>query len=546
MSFPAMPTQQSAPGSAVSFTVKASDPEPGEPVSYAATGLPYGLSIDAATGLISGTVGSLISNTIVTLTATDGTGSSATVSFLWRIENTITVTAPGTESVAADATVNVPVSATDSAPGATLSFSAAGLPSGLSIDPASGAITGSTTLAGDYPVTVTATDEFASTGSATIDLDVTGKITITSPGNLVTTAGQAAQVPFTARDTADNVTAYYTLAGAPPGISVSLALGSTDAWQSPTLTGFAAPAGTYHVTLTADGASTGTASVSFTWTVKAAASTGPKGPVRLNLGGKCLDDTGNKSTNGNKIQIWACNGGAGQNWTYAQDGTLRINGKCLDAAGNGTKVGTKLQLWSCLNHTNQVWTAAYAAELAGAQSGLCLADPAASTKNGTQVTLGQCQKGTSVEWTLPAGELLSGVPGKCVTDAGGASASGTAIVIEPCANSAAQRWTFEPDGTLRILGKCLSTPVMNPGALAVLEPCGGSSWQQWGFGDLRSVGSFIDGFKGGLSYQDLEVPATASGTQLALGNDAGPGDTGSSGSQAEQRSVRYPDFVPLI
>jgi hypothetical protein len=523
MSFPALGDQQSQPDSAVSLTVKVSDPEPGERISFTAANLPTGLSIDPATGVISGTTAPLVENTVVTLTATDGTGSSVTTSFLWRIENTITVTAPGTESLAADAAANVPVSVTDSAAGQTITFSAAGLPDGLSIDPASGAITGSTTTAGEYIVTVTAADETGSTGSVTTDLYVNGKITITSPGNPTTTAGQAVQVPFTASDTADNVWVYYTLAGAPPGISVSLALGSTDAWESPTLTGFPAPAGTYHVTLTADGASTGTASVSFTWTVKAAASTGPKGPVRLDLDGKCLDDTGNKSTNGNKVQIWACNGGASQNWTYAQDGTLRINGKCLDAVGNGTKVGTKLQLWSCLNHTNQIWTAAYAAELAGAQSRLCLADPAASTKNGTQVELGACEKGASVEWTLPAGEIMSGVPSRCVTDAGGASANGTAIVEEPCANSTAQRWTFEPDGTLRILGKCLSTPVMSPGALAVLEPCGGSSWQQWGFGDLGSVGSYIDGVKGGLSYQDLEVPATASGTQLALGNDAGPG-----------------------
>jgi hypothetical protein len=199
--------------------------------------------------------------------------------------------------------------------------------------------------------------------------------------------------------------------------------------------GWPAPAGTYKATITAGGAYSGTASVTFTWTVKAAVDTGPKGPVRLNL-----------------------------------------DGKCLDATGNGTKVGTRLQLWSCLNHTNQMWTAAYAAELAGAQSRLCMTDPASSTKNGTQVQLGSCQQGASVEWTLPAGEIMSGVPGKCVTDAGGGTANGTEIVLETCTDSSAQRWTAEPDDTLRIFGKCLSTAVMSLGGVAARPGVHGLLW----------------------------------------------------------------------
>ena len=524
LTFDAPPSQQTQPDSAATLTVHAGDPEAGEAISYAAAGLPPGLSIDAATGVISGTTNATIGSYDVTLTATDGTGSSATTSFTWRVWNTITVTVASQYQVAAGTAVNVPVSATDSVTGQTLTFSAVGLPTGLSIDPSSGAITGSTTVAGDYPVTVTAADGTGSQGTGVTYFYVNGKITITGLGNLTSMAGQAMRLAFTASDTADNVSVNYTLAGAPPGIDVDWDSYTPDAWQSAALTGFPAPAGTYHVTLTADGASTGTASVSFTWTVKAAADTGPKGPVRLNLAGLCLDDAGNSSANGNKIQIWTCNGDAAQNWTYAQDGTLRINGKCLDATGYGTKAGTKLQLWSCLNHTNQMWTAAYAAELAGAQSELCVTDPAFSTKSGTQVELGQCEEGTSVEWTLPAGELLSGEPGECVTDAGGATANGTEIVLDPCANGTDQRWTFNPDGSLRIFGKCLSTPVMGIGALAVLEPCGDSDWTGWGFANLGALGSPIFGFLDNDSYYDLEAPAGASGTQLTVGGTVGPGD----------------------
>jgi hypothetical protein len=45
---------------------------------------------------------------------------------------------------------------------------------------------------------------------------------------------------------------------------------------------------------------------------------------------------------------------------------------------------------------------------------------------------------------------------------------------------------------------------------------------------MNQIGAPIDG-----DGYYLEVPATASGTQLTVGNASGPGVTGSSGSQAK-------------
>ena len=96
----------------------------------------------------------------VTITATDDAGYSGSATFNWTIGNTVTVTSPGDQTDASGTAITaVPITATDSSDGATLTYSDGGtLPPGLSIDPSSGSITGTPTTGGVYAVTITATD----------------------------------------------------------------------------------------------------------------------------------------------------------------------------------------------------------------------------------------------------------------------------------------------------------------------------------------------------------------------------------------------------
>jgi O-glycosyl hydrolase len=88
--------------------------------------------------------------------------------------NTITVTNPGPITGTVGQSVNgLQIQATDSAAGQTLTYTASGLPTGLSIS-SSGLITGMPSAAGTFSVTVTATDTTGASGSASFTWTVNG------------------------------------------------------------------------------------------------------------------------------------------------------------------------------------------------------------------------------------------------------------------------------------------------------------------------------------------------------------------------------------
>jgi O-glycosyl hydrolase len=93
--------------------------------------------------------------------------------------NTVTVTDPGNQATNTGTAVSLPVKASDSASGQTLSYSATGLPAGLSINSSTGLISGTPTTAGTSSVTVTATDTTGASGAASFTWTVSSS---TSPG----------------------------------------------------------------------------------------------------------------------------------------------------------------------------------------------------------------------------------------------------------------------------------------------------------------------------------------------------------------------------
>ncbi|MFI9379696.1 glycoside hydrolase family 3 C-terminal domain-containing protein [Kutzneria sp. NPDC052558] len=220
--------------------------------------------------------------------------------------NTVTVTNPQGMSSPVGTAVSLPVQASDSAAGQTLTFTAAGLPAGLTIA-ANGTISGTATTGGTSTVTVTATDGTGAAGSTTFVWTAT-----TGSGGGTGHIGA--------------ITA---------GVGANLCLDVRSASSAN---------GTPVQIYTCNGTTAQTWTVSSDGTVQAL--------------GKCMDITSAGTANGTKIQLYDCNGTGAQQWQPQTNGTLLNpnSGRCLDDPGATTTLSTQLQIWDCNAQAQQRWT----------------------------------------------------------------------------------------------------------------------------------------------------------------------------------------------
>ncbi len=224
------------------FTLSATrgtDPIKTTGTAWTVTGLPTGLMLNAATGVISGTTSVQPGTFNLTVTVADVNGivsPSATVTLKVVEPSVITTASPAGSMTARSAIQNINQTFT-LAQGATVSatgaWSATGLPAGLSINPNTGVISGTPTLGGTYAnAVVSMTDSYGARASKTLRFVVIEPPTLVSPATLSplvqNQALTAGQLSILATPGTANISSYALKAPSvlPAGLSLNTETGA--------------------------------------------------------------------------------------------------------------------------------------------------------------------------------------------------------------------------------------------------------------------------------------------------------------------------------
>jgi len=224
----------------------------------------------------------------------------------------VTVTTPSDQSTTVGKSASLQINASSSTSGATRTFSATGLPSGLSIKSATGLISGTPTATGTSTVKVSAKDSAGASGSTTFTWTVNPRPTgpVSEGLHTVLVGGKALEDPDSSTTKGRQM-----VIRAPTGKS-------NQQWR---------------FTLQADGI----------YTLKNRAS------------GFCLDVSGGSLEAGAKILQWTCTGGSDQKWKASRrlDGTYVLTSVKSGMALTTPSItdGARLTQQQNLGSTYQRW-----------------------------------------------------------------------------------------------------------------------------------------------------------------------------------------------
>ena len=237
--------------------------------TISAGALPAGLALNASNGLISGTP-TTAGPSSFTIRATDGNGASGSRAYSVTIVAAPIAINPATLPAAmVGSAYSRSVSVTGGTGASTFAVTAGSLPTGLSLNASTGAITGTPTSAATFNFTITATDTVAATGSRAYSVTVSPAAALSiAPASLpATTSGLAYSQTATASGGTASYSYAVTAGSLPTGLLLNTATG--------TISGTSSTAGSFNFTITATDSFGATGSRAYTVVVNAPIAVNP-------------------------------------------------------------------------------------------------------------------------------------------------------------------------------------------------------------------------------------------------------------------------------
>ncbi|SIM79648.1 ricin-type beta-trefoil lectin domain protein [Micromonospora cremea] len=219
-----------------------------------------------------------------------------------------------------------------------------------------------------------------------------------------------------------------------------------------------------------------------------AASVATTGPI-TGYGGKCVDVAAANPANNTPVQLYTCNGSGAQQWTVADDGTIRALGKCLDIAAGSTANGARAQIYDCNGTGAQQWSST-AGQLVNPTSGKCLDATGPSSADGTPLQIWSCTGAANQTWTLPTGGGTPPPPSGGFTHPGVLVSRGQLDFVRGRVQAGAQPWASAYN---QMMGSRYASLSRTPAPRAVVE-CGSYSNPNNGCTDERedAIAAYTD------------------------------------------------------